>query len=379
MPSINYAFKEITCKIVYYGPGAGGKTTNLQYVHGNVPAKHRGELVSLATEQDRTLFFDFLPLDIGDVKGFKTKFQLYTVPGQVYYNATRKLVLRGVDGIVFVADSQASRFQDSIDSLRNLEENLRDYGLDLETIPFVMQYNKRDLPDAVPLEELRQALNPEGKYADYEATATDGMGCRESLRDVAGQVLKKLNATANIVSDEQVVTERLGVAITPGDSSAAGAPVSHTDRRAPELTIDQETGFVWNGIKVGSGDVRLDSRKNERGEVEYTLVSKHRVLGVSKVLNRVMRYVGEDKQSVDGLERTYHVLRDSTGGSGSKRVAAYVEKGQGMDRLYLIYPGVAGDMKASPASGQSRWNRWSGLSRQWKRICITRWKKRLVH
>lgn len=348
MPSINYAFKEITCKIVYYGPGAGGKTTNLHYVHGNVPAKHRGELVSLATEQDRTLFFDFLPLDIGDVKGFKTKFQLYTVPGQVYYNATRKLVLRGVDGIVFVADSQASRFQDSIDSLRNLEENLRDYGLDLETIPFVMQYNKRDLPDALPLDELRNALNPEGKYPDYEAVATDGTGCRESLRDVAGQILKKLNATANIASDEQVVTERLGVASAPGDTSAGDAPVSHADRRAPQLTVDQESGFSWNGIKLGSGDVRLESRKNDRGEVEYSLVSKHRILGMSKSLNRVMRYVGEDKHSVDGIERTYHVLRDATAGSGSKRVAAYIEKGQGMDRVYLIYPAMAGDMKVSP-------------------------------
>lgn len=352
MPSINYAFKEITCKIVYYGPGAGGKTTNLHYVHGNVPAKHRGELVSLATEQDRTLFFDFLPLDIGDVKGFKTKFQLYTVPGQVYYNATRKLVLRGVDGIVFVADSQASRFQDSIDSLRNLEENLRDYGLDLETIPFVMQYNKRDLPDAVPLNELRNALNPDGKYPDYEAVATDGTGCRESLRDVASQILKKLNATANIASDEQVVTERLGVAGVSGEASSNDTPVSHADRRAPQLTIDQESGFAWNGIKLGSGEIRLDSRKNDRGEVEYILVSKHRILGITKSLDRVMRYVGEDKQNVDGVERTYHVLRDATAGSTSNRVAAYVEKGQGMDRIYLIYPAIAGDMKASP-NGES--------------------------
>ncbi len=353
MPSINYAFKEITCKIVYYGPGAGGKTTNLHYVHGNVPAKHRGELVSLATEQDRTLFFDFLPLDIGDVKGFKTKFQLYTVPGQVYYNATRKLVLRGVDGIVFVADSQASRFQDSIDSLKNLEENLRDYGLDLETIPFVMQYNKRDLPDALPLDELRQALNPGGKYPDYEAVATDGTGCRESLRDVAGQVLKKLNATANIDSDVQVVTERLGVAAVAGEGSASGASTSQTDRRAPQLTIDQESGFSWNGIKLGSGNVRLDSRKNDRGEVEYSLVSKHRILGMSKGMERVMRYVGEDKQNVNDLERTYHVLRDATGGSGGNRVAAYVENGQGMDRIYLIYPGLAGDIKAGPSGEAS--------------------------
>src|SRR5438045_6201813 len=139
MPKINHAVKEITCKIVYYGPGAGGKTTNLIYVHGNVPGKHRGELVSLATEQDRTLFFDFLPLDIGDVKGFKTKFQLYTVPGQVFYNQTRKLVLRDVDGIAFVADSQAGRLKDNIDSLNNLAEDLRELGYDLESVPLVVQ------------------------------------------------------------------------------------------------------------------------------------------------------------------------------------------------------------------------------------------------
>jgi signal recognition particle receptor subunit beta len=351
MPSINYAFKEITCKIVYYGPGAGGKTTNLHYVHGNVPSKHRGELVSLATEQDRTLFFDFLPLDIGDVKGFKTKFQLYTVPGQVYYNATRKLVLRGVDGIVFVADSQASRFQDSIDSLRNLEENLRDYGLDLETIPFVMQYNKRDLPDAMPLDELRAALNPQGKYPDYEAVATDGTGCRESLRDVAGQILQKLNATANIVSDEQLVTERLGVA--GGGSASADATdearTSQADQRAPQLTILQDSAFAWHGIGIGSGEIRLDSRRNDRGEMEYDLNTEHKVLGLGKKLTRLMRYVGEDKQTVDGLERTYHVLRDATAGSGGKRVAAYVEKGHGVDRIYLVYPGLAGEIKAGPA------------------------------
>lgn len=356
MPSINYAFKEITCKIVYYGPGAGGKTTNLHYVHGNVPSKHRGDLVSLATEQDRTLFFDFLPLDIGDVKGFKTKFQLYTVPGQVYYNATRKLVLRGVDGIVFVADSQASRFQDSIDSLRNLEENLRDYGLDLDTIPFVMQYNKRDLPDALSMNELKAALNPNGSYPEYEAVATDGTGCRESLRDVAGQILKKLNATANIVSDEQVVTERLGVsggaAASSEESSASTASVSHSDRRAPELNISQPTAFLWNGMKLGEGEVSLVSRKNDRGEMEYDLDSKHRVLGMSKSLKRMMRYVGEDKQNVDGIERSYHVLRDATSGAVGKRVAVFVEKGHGMDRAYLVYPAILGEMKAGP-SGES--------------------------
>lgn len=344
MPSINYAFKEITCKIVYYGPGAGGKTTNLHYVHGNVPSKHRGEMVSLATEQDRTLFFDFLPLDIGDVKGFKTKFQLYTVPGQVYYNATRKLVLRGVDAIVFVADSQESRLQDSIDSLRNLEENLRDYGLELENMPFVMQYNKRDMPDAVPLEVMRRNLNPEGKFSEYEAVATEGIGCRESLRDVAGQLLKKLNATANIVSDEAVVTERLGVA--GAGLAATGGSIS--DRQAPELEISQPSKFVWHGIAVGSGEVSLSSSRNERGEMEYALVTNHKILISKKNLIRTMRYVGEDKRQVNGVDRTFLVLRDASAGRGMAPVAGFVEKSGGVPRLYLVYPGIGGEVKVGP-------------------------------
>lgn len=291
-------------------------------------------------------FFDFLPLDIGDVKGFKTKFQLYTVPGQVYYNATRKLVLRGVDGIVFVADSQESRFQDSIDSLRNLEENLRDYGLDLDTIPFVMQYNKRDLPDAVPLETLRDALNPGGRYPDYEAVATDGTGCRESLRDVASQILKKLNSTANIVSDEAVVTERLGVA--GGSASTASATPSLTDRAAPELSFSQDSSFVWNGMKIGGGDVNLSWNRNDRGEMEYTLATEHNIMGIKRSVKRMLRYVGEDRQIQNGVERTYHVLRDASAGREGAPVATFVEKGGGVERIYLIYPAIAGEIKVSP-------------------------------
>jgi signal recognition particle receptor subunit beta len=344
MPSINFAFKEITCKIVYYGPGAGGKTTNLHFVHSNVPAKHRGDMVSLATEQDRTLFFDFLPLDIGDVKGFKTKFQLYTVPGQVYYNATRKLVLRGVDAIVFVADSQESRFQDSVDSLRNLEENLRDYGLSLEEMPFVMQYNKRDLPDALPLDVLQRALNPHGKYAEYEAVATEGTGCRESLRDVCSQLLKKLNAEKNIVTDEEVVQERLGV----GGGGIAMPRASTADRNAPELKINQDSKFHWRSLGVGSGEVKLTSARNERGEMEYALVSEHRMLGMKKSLKRTMRFVGEDKRSVEGVERTYIVLRDASAGKGVAPVAGFVDKSAGTPRLYLVYPGFAGEVKVGP-------------------------------
>ena len=192
MSLINYSSREINCKIVYYGPGLCGKTTNIQYVYNKVDPGTKGKLITLATEMDRTLFFDFLPLELGTVKGFKTRFHLYTVPGQVYYDASRKLILRGVDGIVFVADSQSSRFDANIESLYNLHENLEEYKLRIEDIPFVIQYNKRDMPDIISLEELEQELNPEG-YPSFEAVAVTGEGVFDTLKAVAKGVLKKLS------------------------------------------------------------------------------------------------------------------------------------------------------------------------------------------
>ncbi len=188
MASINYAFKEISCKIVYYGPGLSGKTTNLQYVHQKIPPQTRGELISLATDQDRTLYFDFLPVNIGKVHGFSTKFQLYTVPGQVYYNATRKLVLRGVDGLVFVADSQKSKMDENLESYQNLVENLLEYGYNLNKMPLVLQYNKRDLTPIIPVEELEKALNPQG-LPFYEAVAVRGAGVFDTLKCISKLVL----------------------------------------------------------------------------------------------------------------------------------------------------------------------------------------------
>lgn len=192
MSLINYSSREINCKIVYYGPGLCGKTTNIQYVYNKVDPGTKGKLITLATEMDRTLFFDFLPLELGTVKGFKTRFHLYTVPGQVYYDASRKLILRGVDGIVFVADSQSSRYDANIESLYNLHENLEEYKLKIEDIPFVIQYNKRDMPDIISLEELEQELNPEG-YPSFEAIAVTGEGVFDTLKAVAKGVLKKLS------------------------------------------------------------------------------------------------------------------------------------------------------------------------------------------
>ena len=166
MSVINYASREINCKIVYYGPGLGGKTTNLEHVYARVAPDTRGKLISLATENERTLFFDFLPVDLGTIRGFKTRFHLYTVPGQVYYNASRKLILKGVDGVVFVADSQVERQEANVEAMQNLYDNMAEYGYDITRMPFVIQYNKRDLPNAAPIDELDQLLNPGFEVVD---------------------------------------------------------------------------------------------------------------------------------------------------------------------------------------------------------------------
>jgi signal recognition particle receptor subunit beta len=192
MSMINYASREINCKIVYYGPGLCGKTTNLEYVYEKVAPNTRGKLISLATETERTLFFDFLPVDLGAIRGFKTRFHLYTVPGQVYYNASRKLILKGVDGVVFVADSQVERLDANIESMHNLYENLAEYGLDLREIPFIIQYNKRDLPNTSSLQELEAQLNP-NRVPHFEAVATRGIGVFDTLKAVSKQVIKSLS------------------------------------------------------------------------------------------------------------------------------------------------------------------------------------------
>lgn len=192
MSLINYASREINCKIVYYGPGLGGKTTNIKFVYSKIAPETRGKLISLATELDRTLFFDFLPVDLGTIRGFKTRFHLYTVPGQVYYNASRKLILKGLDGLVFVADSQADRLDDNIDSLQNMYENLSTHGMRIDGIPFVMQWNKRDLPNVSPVEELDAVLNTL-RVPSYPAIATQGVGVFETLKEVSKMVLRSLS------------------------------------------------------------------------------------------------------------------------------------------------------------------------------------------
>jgi signal recognition particle receptor subunit beta len=191
MSFINYSAREINCKLVYYGPGLCGKTTNLQFIYNKTRPESKGKMISLATETERTLFFDFLPLSLGEIRGFKTRFHLYTVPGQVFYDASRKLILKGVDGVCFVADSQLERMEANIESLDNLRYNLEEQGYDLDKLPYIIQYNKRDLPTAVPLDELRATLNT-NNVPDFEASAVTGEGVFDTLKALAKQVLTEL-------------------------------------------------------------------------------------------------------------------------------------------------------------------------------------------
>ena len=198
MSLVNFTTREITCKIVYYGPGRSGKTTNLQYVYSQVPADRKGQMVSLATQTDRTLFFDFLPLDLGTISGFTTRFQLYTVPGQVYYNATRKLVLQGADGVVFVADSQLRQLDENLESLQNLQANVLEHGVDIRALPMVLQFNKQDLPAELILTpaELDEALNFRG-VPTFPADSLHGPGVFETLKGIAADVLRKLSESGD--------------------------------------------------------------------------------------------------------------------------------------------------------------------------------------
>ena len=195
MSFINYAAREINCKLVYYGPGLCGKTTNLQHIYKRVDPGAKGKLISLATETERTLFFDFLPLELGTIRGFKTRFHLYTVPGQIFYEASRKLILKGADGVVFVADSQIERVEANIQSLADMRQHLGDQGIDPEKIPLVLQYNKRDLPNVIPIDELQKALNPRN-LPWFEAVAPQGVGVFETLKAIAKVVMQELQKKA---------------------------------------------------------------------------------------------------------------------------------------------------------------------------------------
>lgn len=269
MVSINYSSREVCCKIVYYGPGLSGKTTNLLYVHSKIPSGTRGKMISLATEADRTLYFDFLPINIGTINGFAAKFQLYTVPGQVYYNATRKLVLRGVDGVVFVADSQKDKMDENIESLSNLEENLCEYGYNIQDLPMVIQYNKRDLPGILPVEELNAKLNTKGRPV-FEASATIGNGVFDTLKLIIRLVLEKAKSnsstkpesfkassasspvepqTPSNTSSEPLPAPAPDISSTPNNSATVTTPETVTSNQVSNSsTMPESTGVSTTSV-----------------------------------------------------------------------------------------------------------------------------------
>jgi signal recognition particle receptor subunit beta len=249
MVLFNYATKEITAKVVYYGPGLCGKTTNLQFIYDSLPSNNKSKMLSLATKTDRTLFFDFLPLDLGKIRGMRTKLQLYTVPGQVYYNSTRQLVLKGADGVVFVADSQDFALDANVESLQNLEDNLRRQGIRINEIPVVMQYNKRDLPNVLPVEELEKEVN-RLKVPYFESVATTGLGVEETLKGIAHQVLTHLIKKYGLEgSEEPLEKEQIQVLNAPSTPEEAG--------QAPAETVwsDEEESPVETKIAAPSGYV----------------------------------------------------------------------------------------------------------------------------
>jgi signal recognition particle receptor subunit beta len=230
MVQINFGQREVSCKVVFYGPGMSGKTTNLEIIHKKAPKDAVGEMVSIATETDRTLYFDFLPLDLGQVAGMRTKFQLYTVPGQIYYNATRKLVLQGVDGVIFVADSNPDKMAENLESFQNLQDNFAEMGLTIDDIPVVLQYNKRDLPNALSVADLDAQMNP-NRYPTYEACARDGKGVFATLKEISRLVIEKLNKehapaanrrrTANNLTPVQAPTTVLATPPAPATAQPA--------------------------------------------------------------------------------------------------------------------------------------------------------------
>jgi len=253
MVLFNYSTKELTAKVVYYGPGLCGKTTNLQWIHEKLPIKNKGKMVSLATEADRTLFFDFLPIELGTIRGMKTRVQLYTVPGQVFYNATRRMVLKGADCVVFVADSQEPMIDANMDALTNLRENLEANEIDPDEIPTVLQYNKRDLPNALPVEVLNERLNPKG-WPHYEACAKAGKGVEETLKGVTGLVFRSL--ATKYGGGDSGARPAPKPAAAPAPRPLPPAPPPPPPRPAPPAPAPSRSSTPLAG---GSADELLDS------------------------------------------------------------------------------------------------------------------------
>ncbi len=266
MALLNYQKKEINAKIVYYGPGLSGKTTNIQYIYKKLKPEHKGKLMTLATQTDRTLFFDFLPVELGEIKGLRTRFQIYTVPGQVYYNATRKLVLKNVDGIVFVADSQKKMLNENIESLRNLEDNLRFYNKGLKDIPIVFQYNKRDLPDILSVEELQQSLN-KYNFPYFEGVAHTGQGVLQTLTTVSKLVLQKLRTSTDFAKVEaqqagleemqEIREEQSPESSAPSEIEVEPMPSGVEGKVIPSVPVNKEIALTGSSLQNESSGVEV--------------------------------------------------------------------------------------------------------------------------
>lgn len=295
MALINYANKEINAKIVYYGPGLSGKTTNIQYIYQKLRPEHRGKLITLPTQTDRTLFFDFLPVEIPDVKGFTTRFHLYTVPGQVFYNATRKMVLKGVDGVVFVADSQLEKLDDNIASIKNLEDNLMEYGKSIKTLPFVFQFNKRDLKNTCEVKDMLSSLNKEG-YPYYEAIATQGPGVMSTLTGISKMVLRHLKDSyeaqkilryesgldvdeaqkGDYSSEEEVMTREEEEILGSSEEEVLGSEeiVTYTGEEMGPETDDLGVMGEYDDADRGKGGGEIEIEHGEAEEIEVDLDSR---------------------------------------------------------------------------------------------------------
>ena len=263
MVQINFALKEVNCKVVFYGPGMSGKTTNLEIVHQKAPEEHKGELTSISTDGDRTLFFDFMPLDLGKIAGMQTKFQLYTVPGQVYYNSTRKLVLQGVDGVIFIADSNPDKMAENIESYENLIENLTEYGKDVRELPHVIQYNKRDWPNALSVEEMDRQLNKFG-VPTFEAVANTGEGVFPTLKTLAGMVLQSINKSEKSGSSGRAPAARPAAAAAAQPRAAAATATQQAQARRPAAAPANRKPAAARRPAPGAGKRPANARPQAR-------------------------------------------------------------------------------------------------------------------
>ncbi len=315
MAVVNYKTREITAKIVYYGPGLSGKTTNLQIIYSKIKPDNRGKLTTLATQTDRTLFFDFLPVDFGEIKGYRVKFQIYTVPGQVFYNSTRKLLLKNVDGIVFVADSSAKMLDENKESLKNLEDNLKFYGIRITDIPIVIQYNKRDLPDALPIEALEQELNVR-KVPYFKAIANRGIGVLETLAAIIKMVLHKLKTAPEIVANEtpleEVSSPSYNEVVSNNDDTEEKLKKSfdlnnegkiEVDDEKEEDTIDKD---VEEEIEELEEELEIELEDEEDMEMKELEEVEEEVEDIDKTLAEVETLLAEEEEESGEIKDSKH-------------------------------------------------------------------------